>query len=77
MLPIVFLPHGGDHRIHGLDEKLGYRVPPFWEKGITIEVRNSFFRRYFLVSSSVVLISSFHCIVLFSLSAIILIVVDI
>ena len=49
-------------------------APNFGRKGITIEALNSFCRCCFLVSSSVVLISSFHCIVLFSLSATILIV---
>ena len=71
------IPHGADHRGHGLDESLDPNCPDFGRKGIVMEVLNTFCKCCFLVSSSVVLISSFLCIVLFSLSATILIFVDI
>ena len=51
--------HGADHRGHGLDESLDPNCPDFGRKGIVMEVLNSFCKCCFLVSSSVVLISSF------------------
>ena len=58
------IPHGANHRVHGLDEKLGPQVPPnFGRKGIAIEVLNSFCRCYFLVSSSSDFFLPLHCFV--------------
>ena len=56
--------HGANHRIHGLDEKLGPQVPPnFGRKGIAIEVLNSFCKCCFLVSSSSDFFLPLHCFV--------------
>ena len=52
------------------------RCPDFGRNGIIIEVRNSFYRCCFLVYSSIVLTCFFHCLVLYSFSSTIVIVVD-
>ena len=49
----------------------------FGRKEITVEVGNLICRCHFLVSSSVVLVSFFHCIVLFFFFATIFIAVEI
>lgn len=60
-----------------MTRSLDPKCPDFGRKGITTEVGNLLCRCCFLVSSSVVLVSFFHCIVLFLFFATIFIAVEI
>ena len=60
-----------------MTRSLDPKFPDFWRKGITAEVRNLLCKCCFPVSSCVVLVSVFHCIVLFFLIATIFIAVEI
>ena len=71
------IPHGADHGVQGYDEKLGSQVPRLWEEGDHGKGGELLCRCCFLVYSYVVLVSYFHCIVLFFFFATIFIAIEI